>query len=374
MRRQLPIFAAALALQVPVQAFAAKTFTIQSNVDKFELQLNGSGGGTVNGKPADMSALRDLMPVLTSPMTSECPKLNGKPDVTVKEGNETRSIYISQGVVSDGKTCLGVGGEGLMYFPVHRDFLLGGKQGKITVKVPIKVFRQGVKLFELVQSSSGWSTKEKPQILLNWDFINRFQNSLASFDVRFRALPQLGKDKIKMIVQIGDQAYEFYKLTGTVWALKAPGKPYLEASDDWSFWYDFDNGVLEDRFTDQIRTAGDSAKPAEERMAALRATEQGWSPNLRDLYHQIVLDRKSDSDMITFALRRLKSKPAKETAVVMAQFIGFAQDDDHKRTASQILKINEPKGPLYNPGSSPGEKQKVIEFWSKWWEKNQNSR
>ena len=373
MRRSISLMAAAFALHAPSQAFAGKSLTIQSKADRYELQINGNSG-TVNGKPADMSAFRDLLPVLTSPLSTDCPSLNGKPDVTVKDGAQTRYIYIQAGVVSDGKNCLGVGGEGLMYFPIHRDFLLGGKQGKIALKSPIKVFRQGVKLFELVQNSSGWSTKDKTQLLLNWDFINRFQNSLQSYDVRFRALPLLAQGKLKMIVQVADQTFEFYKLTGTTWALKAPGKSYLEASDDWSFWYDFDNGVLEDRFSEQIRTAGDSTKPSADRMTALRALENGWSPNLRDLYHRIVLDKNSDPEMIAVALRRLKSKPAKETALVMGQFIRFAPEDDMKRTASQILKINEPKGPLYNLDTSPEEKQKVVDFWSKWWEKNQNSR
>lgn len=354
----------------PAEAQTSRRLLIQSKVDQYELVLSGNTG-TVNGKPADLSIFKDLIPIVTNPMINECTPPNGISDVTVKEGGQTRFIYIKQGIVSDGKKCLPVGGEGLFYFPVHHDFLIGSKHDAINLKSPIKLFRQGVKLFELKKSGKTWSAANTT-VLLNWDFIERFENSLKSFAVRFRVLPEMGQGKTKMILQSGDQTYEFYKLTTVVWAVKKPGTTWLEASDDWSFWYDFDQGVLEDRFAAQIHAIDDAKGPAE-RLNEVQKLDGNWSPNLRDLYHRLVLDKNTDSKIKTIAIQRLKSKPSLETCGVMVKFLAESNAEDLKRSASQILKINYPKGPLYNPDASAEERKKVVEFWSNWWPKNQNT-
>jgi hypothetical protein len=191
--------------------------------------------------------------------------------------------------------------------------------------------------------------------------------------VRFRVLPEIAKDKPKIVVQSGETTYEFYKITSVLWALKKPGTRWLEASDDWSFWYDFDDALLEDRFAPQIRVIENKSTDMAERKATLDKLDTGWSRNLRDLYHKMLLDKDEDHEMQATALKRLRSKPSKETAGVMAQFLEKTQDEDFKKMASQILKINNPKGPLYKPNDPPEERAKVVEFWSRWWTQNQHA-
>ncbi len=351
-------------------AQSARKLSIQSKYDQYELILNGNSG-SVNGKAADLSTFRDLIPAITNPMINECSMPKGSPEVTVREGEKTRYIFIKQGVVSDGKNCLPVSGEGLLYFPIHRDFLIGTKHDSITLKSPLKLFRQGVKLFELKRSAPPSWNAVSASMLLNYDFLERFENSLRSFDVRFRVLPEMGQGKTKMIVQSGDQTYEFYKLTTVVWAVKRPGTHWLEASDDFSYWYDFDQGVLEDRFAAQIHAIEENKVPGE-RLDLIQKLEGNWSPNLRDLYHHLVLEAAAGPEVKALAIKRLKGKPAKETALVMAKFLSQSDDEDLKKSASQILKINFSKGPLYNPDGTAEEKHKAVEFWTQWASKNQN--
>lgn len=373
MQRYLLIGAATLVLGLPgAAAENGRVLNIQSKSDSFELRLNGNSG-SVNGKTADLSVMRELLPLFNSPLSNDCPTFNEKPEATVKEDGKTRSFYLKAGVISDGKNCLTVSGDGLMYFPIHRDFLIGAKRDGLKIKSPIKVSRQGVKLFEIIQNGSAWTQKEESKLLLNWDFIERLLNSLQSFDVRFRAVADSSLGKVKITLQTGDQTYEFYKLSETTWAVKKPGQSWLIAADDWSFWYDFGEGVLEEPAAEQIRFAEDSSHSLTERLHALQLLNNGWSPNLRELYHRLVLDRKTEVEIKTLAMKRLKGKPARETALVMAQFLSITDDDDMKRSATQILKINDPKGPLFNPESSDEEKQKVIEFWRNWWAKNRIS-
>ncbi|NJL26036.1 MAG: hypothetical protein HC902_13300 [Calothrix sp. SM1_5_4] len=355
------------ALSFHAAAQSPRKLNIQSPFDRYDLVLNGERG-TIDGKAADLSAVRDLLPVLTNPLGNECPALNGRPEVTVTENGKTRSLYTKMGLITDGKMCLNVGGDGLFYFPVHRDFLIGAKRGSILLKSPLKLFKQGNKILEVKKDGDAWSGPAEE--MLNYDFIDRFENSLREYDVRLRVQEDIGKDKAKMIVQSGPDSYTFYKLTNVMWAVKKPGAKWLEASDDWSFWYDLDPGVLEDRYAGQIRFIEDTAKDKESRMAALDKLGEGWSRNLRDLYHKLILNQGEDPAIQEVALKRLKRKPSLETAEVMVNFLEKSQNEDLKREAGIILKLQHPKGPRYNPSAPPDERAKVVEFWRTWWAQN----
>jgi hypothetical protein len=352
-----------------VSAHAEHHFTFQTPYDKFELVLTGSHG-TVDGKPADLKSFAEVLPMLTKPLTAECDSVpKTKAPITVTEGDKTRSIYVKQGLVTDGKNCLTVQGDGLYYFPAHRDFFIGTKTDSIQLKSPLKIFRQGNKLLALKKKGKQW-VNENPEQLLNWDFLERLENSLNDFKIRLRVNEAIAEGKPKMIIQSGPQNYEFYKVTDVLWALKKPGTKWLEASDDWSFWYDFDQGVIEDRYSEQIKTAGDQTKPKEERMAALAKLDVTWSPNLRELYHKLLLHDNEDASLQEIALKQLKRKPSIETAGVMVQFIEKSKDDELKKEAGIVLKLQNPKGPKYNPAASDEEKAKTLEFWRNWWKQN----
>lgn len=355
------------------EAQAARKITIQSSHDTFDVVIQSKTKGTVDGKTANMLAFTDLWPVFDNPMTNDCPQLKGSPDVTIKENGKTRSIYVKQQLVTDGKACLDVGGDGFYFFPVHRDFLIGKNRDSIQLKAPLKIFRQGVKVLELRKEGDNWVNDNKQQ-LLNWDFIERFENTLRDFDVRLRVHADIAKGKSKMIVQSGSQTFEFYKVTNVMWAVKKPGYPWLEASDDFSYWQDFDQNLLEDRYAAEIRLLEQAGVAPEQRKAALDKLEGVWSENLRNLYHKIVLDPAEDEYFQTTSLNRLKRKPSLSTAGVAVKFLAQSTNEDLKRTAGQILKTYYPKGPLYKPSMSSAEKSKTLEFWNKWWNQNQKGR
>src|SRR5262249_15863040 len=129
------------------------------------------------------------LPMLKVDLGNECPEFTGQPDVTVKEGTQTRFIYIAQGIVTDKTNCLNVTGEGLLYFPIHRDFLIGPKTDTLSLSTDLKVSRDKDKLLGLRKTAAGWeSLNLNPDQMLNWDFVNHFIDSLARFDVRFRAV------------------------------------------------------------------------------------------------------------------------------------------------------------------------------------------
>jgi hypothetical protein len=351
---------------LPATAAGPRKINIKSAFDSFDLIITSHANGLIDGKPSALRSLSDLWPVLNNPLGNECPALNGKADAVITENGKTRSLYVKQGLVTDGKFCMNVAGEGLYFFPLHRDFLIGKSRDSIRLNSPLKVFRQGVKLFDLRRDGVGWINENKDQ-LLDWDFFERFENSLNDFNVRLRVQTEIAAGKPKMIVQSGGQAYEFFKITKVLWAVKKPGYAWLEASDDWSFWYDFDNSLTEDRFAAEIKLIGKPESTPEQRAQALDKLDGVWSKNLRDLYHRVVTNPNETAENKRLALNRLKRKPSLETAGVMSQLLNETQDEDLKRVAGQILKTQNPRGPLYKPTMSAAEKAKTIEFWNTWW-------
>lgn len=315
-----------LANQVAAQTPAARRINIETAFDRFEIVIN-AGVTTVSGRAADVTSFRDLVPMLTNPIGNACPEFSGQPEVTVTENGQIKKIYISQGLITDGKSCLNVGGDGLLYFPLHRDFLIGPKRGQIVLRSPVKISVQNGKTLELKNNGMGWMSDDQ-ETLLNWDFIERFENSLRAFDVRLRVQLGAAKDKHRMVLQSGDDTYEFYKITNLLWAVKRPGQNWLEASDDWGFWYELDNAILEDRFAGAIRTIEDTTKDRDTRYKTMKRIDAGWSRNLRDLYHKILNETPGDEDFQRLALQRLRTKPAQETAGVVVGLLNRTTNED----------------------------------------------
>lgn len=362
------VLAAALSAE---PALAQRKVSVQTKFDKFDIHISGSKG-EINGKPADLTSLGDLLPLFNQTLPDACPTFKRPPDITVKDGAKVRTVYVEDGIVSDGKACITVSGEGLYYFPLHRDFLAGPKTDSIKLKSPVKIFVQGKKLLELKKQGDTW-VSDAPDLMVDWDFISKLEDSLKRFDIRLRVQTGIGKDKQKVIIQNGPETLEFYKVTAVMWALKKPGQSWLVASDDWSFWRDFDASVYEDRFAADIRAILAATDGAAKRQM-LDKLENNWSRNLRDMYHKLALNENEEAAIRALALKRLKSKPALETAGVMVQLLTTTTNDEIRDDAAVILKLNYPKGPKFKSADPPEERQKALDFWKNWWQQKQNAR
>jgi hypothetical protein len=364
----LLVFSAVLLAQ---PAPGQKRYSFQSKYDKFDLVMNGSSG-EVNGKSADLSSVKDLLPLFKTKLPDDCPAFKRAPDLTVREGENVRTVFVEEGLVSDGKACMTIAGEGLYYFPVHRDFLIGAKTDGVTMKAPFKIFLQGKKLLELKKQGATW-INETPDLLVNWEFVDKLGDSLRQFDVRLRVQAGIGKDKQKVIFQNGNETLEFYKVTSVMWAMKKPGQGWLTASDDWSTWREFDPSLYEDRYAGDIRAVA-AATDVATKMNVLNKIEGGWSRNLRDMFNKLAADESEDVSVRTLALKRLRSKPSVETAGAMVKIIESSTNDDLRDDAGVILKLNNPKGPKFKSSDSPEDRQKAIDFWRSWWRQKQTAQ
>ena len=351
-------------LSIGAAAQESRKLQFQSAYDRFELVLNGDAG-TVEGKPADLTGLRDLLPVLTGEVPNPCAETKGRPDLTVREGATEKTIYLKAGILRQGKNCVSIQGEGLYFAPLHRDYLIGTREDSITLGKDLVITRDGAAVFSLRREGKEWVSEDSTK-MPNEDFFRRFVDTLAKFSVRQRASLLLGEGKKHVTVKTGGKTFDFYKITEVAWALKKPGACWLESSDDWSFWYDLDDHTVEDGYAEQIRTAGDTTRPVDERLGVLRRLETTWSNNLSNLYRRLALEPNADPRLTAVALKNLKRKPSRSTAAILVEVLESTQPEDLKRDAANLLRLQNAKGPKYVKETAPRERARVIEYWRTW--------
>lgn len=344
---------------------------VKSKSDNFNIVIS-EGKPTVDGRDANPASLEQLLAILNDTPATACPDLPSVADITIKQGAILRDVYVAKKMVSDRKNCLTVVGEGVYALPLHRDFLIGPKTQRIEVKSPLEIYKDSNKILAFKKADKEW-TCETPDILLDWDFFERFLKSLSQFNVRSRIHEQAAQGKPNLSVRVAGKSLEFFKITENDWAFKKPGTEFLLVSDDWGFWQNFDNKVIEDRYANEIRKLRKAETPTNEKMDLLGKMENAWSPNLRTLYEWQLLN-ETDDQIKSIALARLKRKPSPQSIPAVIGFLEKTDDEQLKRQAITILKIQNPKGPAYNPRLSEKERNQTIEFWRAWWKQNQKPK
>ena len=331
-----------------------------------------------DGKAAQKDVLAMLQPLLTGDASDDCAKKLGKPNATARIANggkiETREFFVSRGLVrvKAGPTaqCFSVTGEGLIYLPMHRSWLIGPYKESITFKSPLTVTTNGHVMADLSQKNGEW-VDNQPKTRLDWDFFDKFQQSLKDYKVQYRVLKEAAKDKPWSSLQLGSGRYVFFKIGPKLWAIQRPGNNWLDASGDWSFWFDLDDAVWQDRHWPVIEKIEAAGATEEEKLAAMTELDSGWSRTLEDFYQRRLLDKAEDSKIRAHALERMRTKPSWRNIAAEMEFIQAQPSDEMLRDATQALHIRNPKGQIYTPGT---DRTPVIKEWTDWWQKNNNRK
>jgi hypothetical protein len=362
------ILATMLAGFVQVHAQSANRINFKTKYDKFELLIT-NGNATIDGKPADTTTFRDLLPLLTKDLGEDCPTLRGSADVTVSVDGKPRMIYIQQGLVTDGKKCMYVSGDGLMYFPLHRSWLIDNGHDSLPFGSNVKVSVGGQTVLDIKRKGKKW-VKVNDDDHPDWDFVEKFENDLKDFTVKMHANLAMSKDKREVIVDTNGKIARLFHVTPTLWALQKPGTQWLEVGD-WSQWFELEPSQFSDHRIEKIRIILDKNKELQERLHELNEIDTGWSRSVHEMYIRLLSDREENPEIQKIALKRLHSKPTIETAGAMVAYLQFATDPALKKMATQALKIQNPKGRLIEAKQSPSQQMDIVQEWSRWWQKVQ---
>jgi hypothetical protein len=379
MKRQLRLVCFLSFVLVCLDAFAFDTVTFITSQDQFTVKKSPHGF-TVDGKAVQKDLLVLLQPLLTGAASDDCQKKLGKPNATVRivtaGKTETREFFVSHGLVSvkkpDGNAaqCFFATGDGMMYLPMHRSWLIGPFTESVLLKSPLKVTTNGKVIVDLVQKNGEW-VDTQPRTSLDWDFFDKFQQSLKDYKVQYRVLKEAGQGKPWASLQLGSERYVFFKIGPKLWAIQRPGNNWLDASGDWSFWFDMDSGVWQDRRWSAIEKVETPGTTLEQKVATFPELDIGWSRTLEDFYHRRLLDPNEELKIRMHALDRMKSKPSWHNIAAEMEFIKSNPSDEMLRDATQALRARNPKGPVYVQGS---DRVPVLKEWNDWWEKNSSRK
>lgn len=355
------------------QSPAELSFT--SKYDKFDLLRSGRGY-SLAGKPAKLGTFEQFLNLFSSEIEGDCGSA-GKPDVTVKarfgERWVERRFHIKTRLVSDGKQCATVSGEGIHFIPLHRSWFDETATMTIALRSPLKITKGEEVLASFEKAGGEWRsglTSEYP----NWEFFSAFQDSLTDFVISHRVHPSATAGKPGFVLQTGGKKIEFFKLGATLWVAKIPVTPWLVGSARWTTWVDMEKSQWVDRFSPQLLFLSDKGKDLDSRRGALAALEGQWSPSIRDALKKIILDQDEAHDLKMEAVRIMKQKPTLETMGVFMKALRAEADVDLQYVLSQALRTRNPKGQLIPPDMEESKRQKAISEWREWWRSVQHTK
>ena len=214
----------------------------QSRYDQFELRRSG-GQYMLGDRRVKLGSFEQFLSLFNKEIEGDC-SLKGKPDLTVKGkyGGAwvERRFYIAERVVSDGKQCATIGGDGLYFSPLHRSWFDDTAKSTIALKSPLTLSRGDAKLASFTQAKGEWVNSIKGEFP-NWEFFSSFQDSLRDFTISHRVHKAAIAGKPGFTLTSGKRKYEFYKLGDSLWVTTLPGSAWLVASARWTSWADMEN-------------------------------------------------------------------------------------------------------------------------------------
>lgn len=356
-------------------AMAYDSVTFVTSQDTFTVNKKGRSFD-VGGTPFKSDLLTRLAPLLTGPATNDCPKLSGKPLLTARVSTngkiETREFFVSANIIRVGNTCLSATGEGMYYLPLHRRWLVGPFKDSLTLRSPLTLTSGSDVLVSLVKKGGDW-VDNRDHSELDWDFWNRFEQSLQDYRISYRVLPEAGVGKPEVVLKSGSEQIKFVQVAPKTWAIQRPGQKWLDASGDWSFWFDLDPKIFRDRYANEIEKAESTGLTAEQRLNAMKDLDSaGWSRAIESFYQRRLADAQEDLNVRAHALERLKSKPAWRNIRAEMEALMGNPPDDLLNLLTLALRVRNPKGPVFDPASS--ERPKIVHEWREWWNENSNRK
>lgn len=340
----------------------------KSAYDHFTLQKAGSKY-LLNGKPIKIGPFEEFLNMFRSQIEGSCPaKVKADLTVTAKVDGQpvVRKFFVADHVVSDGKQCATVNGEGIFYIPLHRSWFDENASAKIPIRSPFKITRGEETLAAFNLQNGDWRNTQSGTYP-NWEFFGLFRDGISDFKISHRVHKAAVKGTPNFVLSMGGTQYKFYKSSNALWLAALPQTPWLVSSSRWSNWLDMDVSQWLDRNAPQLQLIGDKTKPLDERRTTLASLEGQWSPSIRDLLIQLLSDDNEDVSLKLDAIRMMKTKPIRDNIQAIMTALGKTEDADLLYALTSALKVRNPKGKVINTDLDETAKTKAVTDWQTWW-------
>lgn len=349
-------------------AWSQSSIEVKTKYDSYMI-VKSNKGWTIGTAPVRDEALKPLLEVARQEINSPCADMVSKPEVSLKVNNtggasDARTMDISKGVLKSSKGCVLISGPGLNEFPMHRGWLIGPVRGNIALNKNFNIAYNPGPNVGLVEEKDDWKNTD-PSYEFNWDFFEKFKNSLKDFNIGNRYSLASAKGKRSVSISSNGVQHTFVQMAPNVWGKVNEKIGAIETSPNWSIWGDMGVSQWADPNTENIRFFKNTSHPAADRKSKAEAMGGTWNPNIREMLSQCLLNAEEDSDLRMYCADRLRRKPTQETFQVFIKLINGTEDDELLKKAESTLRIKNPKGTRY---SGPSSLNTFRNSWNTWWQ------
>lgn len=361
------LLAAFVGLGYKPVAYSAE-FKFKTKGDQFTVMVTEQGA-QFEGQPVDIEPFTFIHPLFKAEMSEDCPKLPARPDLTISRNIEnkveTRKVYITQEIVTDGSRCRLVGGHGLYKLPLHRDWFSGKKTGSILLKDSFSVIKNGRTIVSFKQQGDKWISQD-PSFFTNWQFVEQFVTALKNFEVDFRVHTAAQREKTKFELVHDKKTYAFYLVGEKTWAVQMPGAKWLDASRTLGFFADMEPTVWLSPDAKLLKMVTDKSAKVGLRLKAARTLSRQLGPDSKPVFLTVI---KTDGDDV--ALRKelieaLRKQPTDENFSLLLEALQSTQEVAVQTALSKALRVRHPQGPIIEDDDSQTAAMKKVEVWVAW--------
>ncbi len=361
----------------------AVQYDFLSRYDHFSVNVT-DGKVLFNGRVASSRPFIYVLPLFRSNLAEDCGPLPKYPDLTIIRQPDKnlaepfptkRFVYFARRLVSNGKYCVHVTGEGLYSLPLSRKWFtsqneslsiyLGNRFSVIAHGKTIAAFNKtnDNNANELID---GWQS-QKPNFNVNWSYFSNFINSLKQFPVAFRIALAAGRKDTKFVVNTPHGQYIFEKVANDTWGVQYPHSPWFVASEQFgAFGSDMDASNWLSPYNSSLKIVENSRASVATRVTALNSLPEEALPALRPILSQI-LDRPNEPfELQTEIIARLREQPSLQNMFLLVHALDNSKNPTFLNAVTETLLVRNPHGPVIVAGDNPVTIQKKIEEWRRW--------
>jgi hypothetical protein len=274
-------------------------------------------------------------------------------------------LYIEKKIVSDGQNCATVDGHGLYQLPLHHNWFAEKKAVTIGLGDEFAIFKDNREVVRFKKVDGRWKSTDT-KLFINWSFFEKFTDSVREFPIDFRAHLAAAKDYANFELRQGSRNFLFVKVAEKTWAVKFPGSPWLSASGQFGFFDDMNQNIWLSPYTQQLQIVQDKLLPSDKRIAAIRALNSFWGPDVKYTFHDVLMTGGDNVEVKREIAALLKTRPTDESFKILIDSLRVTEDRSYQETVTKVLRVRNPKGATIFSDDEDDVAAKKMADWVKW--------
>ena len=227
------------------------------------------------------------------------------------------------------------------------------------------IWQDDLLVTEFIKTPRGWRNKDA-KFFTNWEFFEKFINSVKEFPIDFRMHPNAAKDSASFELRQGSRKFTFFKTGDKTWAVQFPGMPWLSASGRFGFYDEMRAEIWLSPYAKSLKILGDPTAKPDNRIKALRELASSWSPDVKYVIYDVLLSNGDNVEVRKEISNVMRYKPTDENFKNLIDALKTTSDVNFLEYLTKILKLRNPKGPQISDEDDKATIDKKISEWTTW--------